>query len=86
MARKNLPQKWVLGGNHTPHLTDFLVQAVKTARVVVPPWSKDTGHPDSRLFPVTRGLQALIYRLFSFVYSQKILSHLREGYTKESMF
>ena len=43
----------MLGGNHTPHLTDFIVQAVKTARVVVPPWSKDTGHPDSRLFPVT---------------------------------
>jgi hypothetical protein len=49
---ENITPEMGVGGQPYPHFTDFRVQAVQTARVIVPPWSKDTGHPDSRLFPV----------------------------------
>ncbi len=58
-----------VGGNHTP--INFPIQAVKTARVVVPPGSKDTGHPDSHLFPVRAGVivKVIILNRFGLVSS-----------------
>jgi hypothetical protein len=73
-----------VGGNHTP--INFLIQAVQTARVVVPPWSKDTGHPDSRLFPVICASEELIEeRVMKNDLIVEEVREIREAYTAATL-